>query len=260
MLSILSSFLTLCSSMRPVNKRRRLDERRRQIARQTRLVVFGRPRDARPERSPLAVLRDYDTASLPELKNGGNSNVAFNLGVTMDISTTSNTGFPFVPFPRGSTKFTRTGRSVKIHCLYYKGRVQYAPNMLNIPCTVAQIGLMVDLQFRGAFPTQPEVFAPLAGQVSGRWMLNEDNSHRYKLLRLWTHTFIAKEQDPGAFSYGGQTADFEWFIPMNLTLTIAGAAGQISDLRGPVVPFLIYGATHAGCTFFGSSRWIFSDD
>lgn len=244
--------------MRPTNKRRRLDTRRRLIARRTRLIIFGNPKDATVPTDPLDALHTV-TASLPEVKNGGNSNVAFTLQTTMDISSTSNTGFPFVPFPRGNTKFTRLGRTVRITALFYKGRVQFAPNLLNIPSTVAQIGLMVDLQFRGAFPTQPEVFAPLAGQVSGRWMLNDDNKHRYKLLRLWTHTFTATAHDPGAFTYAGQTAEFEMFIPMNLTLTIAGAAGQVSDLRGPVVPFLIYGASHGGCSFFGSSRWLFTD-
>jgi len=256
---ILSSLLTLFRLMSTTS--RRLDERRkrqRELSRRARAMDLGKWPIANSAQTPALRLND-PFATLPEIKAHFGSGVSLVMTDSMNCSLSFNTGLAFINLAQGILKINRVGRSVTFHRLRYRGVVKFDPTVSTVMATTVWVLLMFDMQFRGHVPMPTDVFTTPDGGASDSWMLNQDNKERFKLIRVWKHSFSLEALKPGGAVKASQVATLDLEVPLNLRCTYTDAAGSLAETRGPACPFLAYGSSHGVATFSGGMRAFFTD-
>jgi len=197
-------------------------------------------------------------ADKAEVKNYDVLNtVALTLANPLSVSQSAITGGALELLTQGVGESQRIGRKICVKNFHLRGNCEFVPQAASQGWDRATIMLVLDTQCNGAFPANPPTDMFQSTNPSA-WMLNLDNTNRFRILKTWSHDFNATVQDVGGLTLANQVAHVDMFVPMNMEVMYSANTGAIAEIRDNNL-FLAYGSTNGECVFGGSSRVRFTD-
>jgi len=197
-------------------------------------------------------------ADKAEIKNYDVLNtIALVFGNPLAVSTGATSGACLDLLTQGVGENQRIGRKICVKNIHYRGNVEYIPQVGSEAWDRAVIMIILDTQCNGAFPANPptDVFSSTNPSA---FLLNLDNSNRFRVLKSWSHDFNATVQDVGGATLANQIAHVDLYVPMNMEVVYSANTGAIAELRDNNI-FLAFGSANGLCQFGGSSRVRFTD-
>lgn len=197
-------------------------------------------------------------ADKAEIKNFDVLNtVSLALTNPLSVSVGSVTGAPLELLTQGVGENQRIGRKICVKSVHFRGNCEFVPQAASQGWDRAVIMLVLDTQCNGAFPANPptDVFS---STNPAAFLLNLDNTNRFRILKTWSNDFNASVQDVGGVTLANQIRHVDMYVPMNMEVMYSAATGAIAEIRDNNL-FLAYGSSNGECIFGGSSRVRFTD-
>lgn len=141
---------------------------------------------------------------------------------------------------QGTSKITRVGQKVKLDSVQIRGIA--SSNSATILATGAMM-IVHDRRPKGALPLVTAILT----SVSPAAHLNDDNSHRFQIVRRWDYEFIGNNTADGS---GKNYYTVNHFIPMNIPVRYngTGTTGLISTIDEGALYLLQVGNQVTGTT------------
>jgi len=176
------------------------------------------------------------------------------------IAPTDTTSFLFNPgvvgdcmncVPQGDTAQSRDGRKMRMRSLYIKGylkRANFEANGAVSPPVRAYVAAVLDRQTNGAAAASSLVWNQAPNGASSLFnaglLRNLENSDRFRILKDQVFdlnlTTLAGIGAADAWSTAGLVRHFEWFIPLNETVTFLATnptTAQIANIVSNSISF-----------------------
>lgn len=142
--------------------------------------------------------------------------------------------------------------------VHIKGIVDFVPTTNADTTDIAYIYVILDTAANGGTATlAPCLIADIMSNTSvGEQLMNMDNADRFRILKVWKHTFQVQTQAAGV---GLQmTVPFDIFVPCNMKVVYSSTSGNQNEIRTNQI-FVIYGSLIGKCVALAASRVRYTD-